>query len=316
MKFNKLLMLDYDKASFGSAQWQRLKALSKEQVLLPTDDPSLQSHLQTADCLLVKLGAKVNKTLIDKMPSLRYIGILGTGYGRIDSSYAASKGIAVCNIAGYSTESVSEFVFALILEHLRELSRAKAQAAKGLFSEKGFSASELKGKKFGIIGLGRIGSRTAEIASSGFGAEVHYWSRQRKGAYEQKGIVYQALEPLLEGSDLISIHLELNKGTERILDAEKIKKIKPGALVLNLSPMELIDIKALAARLEKGDLFFITDHADELDLEEAKLLSSFPTCTLYPAIGYISKEATQAKMGMFVDNLENFLKGKPTNKVN
>jgi len=316
MKFNKILLLGYGKETFDSKQWQRLKALSKEQVLLPADGPEAPKHFSTADCLLVKLGVKVNKTLIDKMPVLRYIGILGTGYNRIDTSYAASRGIAVCNIAGYSTESVSEFVFALILEHIRELSRAKEQAAKGLFSEEGFTASELKGKQFGIIGLGRIGGRTAEIASSGFGAEVHYWSRQRKGAYEQKGILYQSLDPLLEGSDFLSIHLESNKGTEHILDAARVKKIKPGALLLNLAPMELIDIPALAARLEKGNLFFITDHADELTLEDAKLLSSFSNCTLYPAIGYITKEATQAKMDLFVANLENFLKGKPTNKVN
>ena len=88
--------------------------------------------------------------------------------------------ITVCNIAGYSTEGVAELAFGLLIENIRELERAKVQARKGDYSEASFQGFELKNKKFGIIGLGRIGGRIAEIAKNGFGADVSYWSKNRK----------------------------------------------------------------------------------------------------------------------------------------
>lgn len=316
MRFEKILMLGYDKQALEQKQWQRIEKLAKSCILLPNGSPEISGHFATTDCLLVKLGATVDKKMIDSMPKLRYVGMLGTGYGRIDAVYAASKNIAVCNIAGYSTESVAEFVFAVILEHLREIERAKKQAREGKYSEEGFKAYEIKSKVFGIIGLGRIGGRVAEIASGGFGADVLYWSRKRKENFEKKGIKYRELDVLLKESDFISLHMALNKETNLFLNESRIQRIKPGAVVVNLSPMELVDMPALVKRLNTGDIHFILDHSDELTEADAKLLSAHKNCIMYPPIGYITKEATSAKREMFVDNLENFLKGKPTNKVN
>jgi len=308
-------MLGYGKETFGEKQWERLDQLANERVLVPKDSPEISNHLD-ANCLLVKLGATVDSKMIDIMPNLKYIGMLGTGYGRIDADYAATKGITVCNIAGYSTESVAELVFALMLEHIREIERGKKQASEGNYSEEGFSVYEIKDKVFGIIGLGRIGARTAEIALHGFGADVRYWSKNRKEEYEKRGVKYQDIDSLLRESDFISLHLEYNKNTEHFLNQDRIQMIKPGAVVVNTAPMELIDITALEKRLEEGDITFILDHSDELSESEAKQLAKCRNCILYPPIGYISKEATLAKLDMFVDNIENFLNGKPTNKVN
>lgn len=316
MKFDKILMIGYDEETLSSQQWKEIEEYCKEYVLLPKDSPKISENLTNTDCLLVKLGATVDQKMIDSMPNLKYIGMLGTGYGRIDGTYAASKNITVCNIAGYSRESVAEFVFAMILDHIREIERAKKEAREGNYSEDGFQASEIKDKLFGIIGLGANGSRTAEIASEGFRANVRYWSRKRKDNYEQKGIKYQDLDTLLNESDFISIHLELNTETNLFLNEERIQRIKPGAVIVNTAPMELFDIKALVKRLKLEDIYFILDHSDELEESVAKLLSVHKNCIMYPPIGYITKEATLAKMGMFVDNLGNFLKGTPTNKVN
>lgn len=316
MQFEKILLIGYDKETLGPKQWQRIGKITKEYVLVPKDSPKILENLATTDCLLVKLGATVDKRMIDSMPKLKYIGMLGTGYGRIDAAYTASKNITVCNIAGYSTESVAELVFAMILEHIREIEHAKKQARKGNYSEDGLKAYELKGKVFGIIGLGRIGGRTAEIALEGFGADVRYWSRQRKDNYEKKGIKYQDIDMLLKESDFISLHLASNNETNLFLNKERIQKIKPGAVIVNVAPMELIDIKALVNRLKLGDIYFILDHSNELTESDAKLLSANQNCIIYPHIGYISKEATLAKRDMFIDNIENFLKGTPRNKVN
>ncbi|MCK5561958.1 MAG: hypothetical protein KAJ51_15270 [Thermoplasmata archaeon] len=316
MKFEKILMIGYDEKTFNQEQWNRIDLMTNQRILLPKDSPEISEHLITTDCILVKLGATIDQNMIDSMPKLKYIGMLGTGYGRIDASYAASKDITVCNIAGYSTESVAEFVFSLILEFIREIERGKIQARGGNYSEDGFRAYEIKGKTFGVIGLGRIGSRTAEIASEGFGADTRYWSRRRKDEYENKGIKYQEVEELLKESDFISIHLEFNKETEHFLNNDLIQKIKPNSVVVNTAPMELIDINALEKRLEIGDISFILDHSDELTESDATRLSKYENCIIYPPIGYISNEATLAKLDMFVDNIENFMEGTPTNKVN
>lgn len=316
MKFEKILMIGYDEETFSSQQWNKIEEYCEDYVLLPKDSPKISENLTNTDCLLVKLGATVDEKMIDSMSKLKYIGMLGTGYGRVDATYAASKNITVCNIAGYSTESVAELVFAIILDHIREIERAKKQAREGNYSEDGFQASEIKDKLFGIIGLGTIGSRTAEIASEGFRANVRYWSRKRKDDYEQKGIKYQDLDTLLNESDIISLHLELNNETNLFLNEERIQRIKPGAVIVNTAPMELIDIEALVKRLKLGDIYFILDHSDELEESDAKLLSAYQNCIIYPPIGYITNEATLAKMDMFVNNIENFVKGTPTNKVN
>lgn len=309
-------MVGYSKGDLGTLQETRLATLGQQITILPKDSKDISRHLSSADCLLVRLGASVDKEMIDGAPQLKYIGMLGTGYGRIDTEYASKKGIAVTNIAGYSTEGVAELAFGIIIEHARELERAKLQARKGDYSEATFEGYEIKNKKFGVIGLGRIGQRVAQIALKGFDAQVSYWSRNRKKDLEKLGMRYKTIETLLKECDFVSIHLAYVSQTKKILNSKRIKMIKPGSVVVNLAPMELIDIKALEERLKKGDITFILDHSDELSSGDAKSLSKYNNCIMYPPIGYITKEATAAKLSMFVDNIENFLKGKPTNRVN
>ena len=316
MKFKKILMIGYSKGDLGEVQESRLSNLGQQILKLPKDSSDITKHLSTTDCLLVRLGAGVDKKMIDSAPNLKYIGMLGTGYGRIDVKYTALKGITVCNIAGYSTEGVAELVFGLILEHIRELERAKSQARKEDYSEASFQGYEIRNKRFGVIGLGRIGQRVAEIALNGFGAKVSYWSMNRKKNLEKQGFQYQTMEALLGESDFISLNLAYNPQTKGILDRQRIKLIKSGSVVINLAPMELVDIDALESRIKGGDITFILDHSDELAPADAKRLSNYKSCVMYPPIGYITKEATEAKLGMFVDNIESYLKGRSSNKVN
>lgn len=309
--FNKILFLNFLEANLKPEYWNRVDKITKKKILLNADSPDVKEHLD-ADCLLIKLGMGADKKLIDSMPNLKYIGMYGTGYGRIDAAYATKKHIAVCNIAGYATEGVAEFVFGALLEHLREITRAKIQAHIGNYSEASYTGTEIKGKTFGVIGLGRIGGRVAELAK-GFGAQVIYWSHQRKSV---AGIKYMDTDTLLKTSDIISLHMSFNPATKGFLDAKRIAIIKPGAVVINTAPMELVDIEALEKRLKKDDITFILDHSDELDPKVAKRLSGYNNCILYPPIAYTTKEATNRKQEIFVGNLENFIKGKPMNKVN
>ncbi len=315
-KFKIILMLGYNKSDLGEKEWTRLKKLSRSLVLLPKDSAKLNINLTNCDCLLVRLGAVVDKQMIDNAPKLKYIGMLGTGYGRIDAVYAAKKGITVCNIAGYGKESVAELAFGIIIDQIRNLEQMKIQARKGNYSEPSIPGTEIKGKKFGVIGLGNIGGRIAKIAKDGFQVDVSYWSRHRKKGAEKNGIKFQDVNELLVTSDFISLNLAYVPETKSFIDKQKIRLIKPGAIFLNLAPMELVDINALEKRLKKGNITFITDHADELSPKQVNQLSKYKTCVMYPPIGYVTREATAAKMGMFVHNIENYLNGNASNKVN
>jgi phosphoglycerate dehydrogenase-like enzyme len=316
MKFKQVLMVGYVPENLKPEDWERIDRLTEKKILVPKDSPQILQYLPSTDCLLVKLGATIDKEMIDRADNLEYVGMFGTGVGRIDLSHAASKGIAVCNVAGYSTEGVAEFVFAVILEHVREVERAKRQARDGDYSEATYSGTELKGKTFGVVGLGRIGSRVAEMALNGFGEDVRYWSKIRKPEIEKKGIRYQKIEDLIKESEFISLHLEYNEQTKDFLNEDRIKLIKPGAVVVNLAPMEIVKVGALLQRLAAGDMTFILDHSDELTAEQAKQLAKYKNCVMYPPIAYTTKEATALKQTMFVDNMENYLNGRPSNKVN
>ena len=317
MKFKKILMIGIEQSTIFTEKWNRINELCEEIKVLPKDSSEIDNNLGDTDCILVTLGATIDKNMIDKAPNLKYIGTFSTGYGRVDDEYAASKGIAVCNISGYSTESVAELAFSVILENIRDISRAKIQAGNGDYSEATFKATEIANKNFGVIGLGNIGTRIAEIASNGFNANVMYYSRTRKMDRETEKILYQGnIKSLVEECDFLSINLAYNNETEKFLSAELVSAIKPGAVVVNLSPMELIDFEALLKRLQVGDITFIMDHSDELTKEQATELAKYSNCILYPPIGYISAEAKVLMQKIFVDNIQNYLEGNPTNKVN
>lgn len=311
MKLHKILCLDYTGQELEQGYWQELDNLASERVV--TSEDEIAKHAE-ADALLVKLGAKVGKDLIDRLPNLKYIGMLGTGYGGIDTAYAASKGITVSNIADYATEGVAEFTFGILLEYLRDIAKARSQAKAGNYSDD-FTGGEIKGKKFGVIGLGDIGTRTAQLAKA-FGADVYYWSRNRKEDAEQNGIKYCELVELIANSDIITLNLALNHETEGIINAELINSVKRHAIFINPSPMELIDFNALLERLKKNDIAFMLDHSDEMTEEQLKALQSLDNAIVYPAIAYLTREAGQLKKRIYIDNIKNYLAAKPTNKVN
>ena len=305
MKFRKILVTGFDRSNLNENIWTRIQKNADKIIFKPEAG---------IDCLFSKFN-KVDKKFIDGLPQLKYIGLLATGFGTVDVAYAKQKKIVVSNIPGYATESVAEFVFGLILEHIRDLEKAKLVGRKSDYSGNGFSAYEIKGKQFGIIGLGRIGSRVAEIAL-GFGAKVSYWSKNRKKEMEKKGIRYEPIDKFIPECDFLSLHLSKTRETEGILNKKRIDLIKKGAVVINTAPMELVDLSALANRLKKRDMTFIFDHPDEMEKKDVEKLSQNKNCIVYPPIGFVSEEARAIKQEIFASNLENFLKCRPTNQVN
>src|SRR5665213_419587 len=310
MKLQKIVCLGFSGSELEVNYWAEIGELVDNRVLV-ADVKDLGDNTD-ADGLLVKLGAKVPKEIIDKLPDLKYIGMLGTGYGGIDTDYAASKGITVTNIADYSTEAVAEFTFGMLIEWCRGINRGLQLAWEGVY-EDDKQGMEIKGKKFGVIGLGAIGRRTAELAQA-FGADVSYWSRNRKKDAESKGIKYKELDELVSSSDIITLNLALNPDTEGTISADLLNRMKKNCIFINPSPMELIDFDALLVRLRKEDLVFMLDHSDEMTEVQLKQLKEIARCKIYPAIAYITSEASKLKKRIYVDNIKNFLEGKPSNK--
>jgi glycerate dehydrogenase len=313
MKLKKLECLGFSGSELEDGYWEELDGLAKARIMVENETELIENT--NTDGLLVKLGAKVDKGLIDKLPDLKYIGMLGTGYGGIDTAYATTRGITVTNIADYATESVAEFTFGILIEWCRGISRALGLAWDGIYEDDNHSGMEIKDKQFGVIGLGHIGRRTAELAQA-FGCDVTYWSRTRKPDAEAKGVKYQELDDLLTNSDIITLNLALNPETKGIINADRLKKIKTDTIFINPSPMDLIDFEALVTRLKQKDMVFMLDHSDEMTAEQLKDLRPLPTCKVYPAIAYLTREANRLKKRIYVDNLKNFLDGKPSNKVN
>lgn len=315
MKFNKALLIGIDKSALSDESWEKIDKLCQRKVFTLKDSAEIKNQLADTDCLLVGFGISITKEDIDSAPKLKYIGLLATAFGKVDINYAKKKNVTVCNLGSYSTESVAEFIFAAILENIRGLEIGKARGRKGDYSEVGIKATEIKGKIFGVLGLGSIGGRVAQIAK-GFDANVKYWSKNRKKNLEAKGIEYQTADKLIAESDFLSINIAQNSDTNNFLNAKRFQSLKRGAVVINTAPMELVDISALTKRLQKGDITFILDHSDEMSKQDLEKISKFNSCIIYPPMAYISNEAKIAKQEIFIGNMENFLNGKPSNLVN
>lgn len=316
MKFEKILVYNINRSkNLDPQSWKKIESLGNKLIFIPKDDLKLREELADTDCLLVAFGTNVTKEDMDSAPRLRYIGVLATAFGKIDVLHAKKKKIIVSNLKGYSTESVAEFVLAAILEYIRNLEEGKKRGKSGNYSEVGISAIEIKNKIFGIVGLGAIGSRVAEIAL-GFGADIRYWSKNRKNNFEKKGVKYETFENLISKADIISINLAQTKDTEKIFNKKAFQQVKSGTIIINTAPMELVDIDGLEQRLKNKDITFILDHSDEMAREDIEKLSKYPNCIIYPPIAYVSKEAAENRKRIFIQNIEAFLKGKPINVVN
>lgn len=315
MKFKKIVLLDFEKGTLGKEYLDRLAKITNAVEIVGPDDKQRLEKIKDADALLVRIFTKVDKEIINHCKYLKYVSAYSTAFNEIDAEYAAQKGIVVTNVPGYSTEAVAEFFFAELLAHIRELEKAKKQAKKGDYSFDKFLVWELKDKTLGIIGLGAIGKRVAEIGL-GFGMKVIYWSRNRKKDYERRGIKYVSVSKLLKTSDIIGLHLALNEETKGFLNKQRLAKIKPGAILASPSPLKLIDLNALIKLLEAGRLHFIADSFDEVDEKIRSKFKPLKNCTMYPPVAFRTREALKTKDEIYIDNIVSFSKGKIKNRVN
>jgi len=309
--FKKAVLVNIKESDLDKSYWDKLDELVESKVFITRDDPKLKDELKECDCLLLGFQVDTQKDIIDAAPNLAYIGVLATAYGTIDTEYAKSKNIPVCNLAGYSSEAVAEFTLAILLYQIRSLEEGINRGKSGNYDFAGMKARELKDSKFGVIGLGSIGGRVAELAA-GFGANVSYWSRDKKSV----PFTYQDLDTLMSTCDYISVNVAETPETTGLLNGDNLPKVKAGAVIISTVPPPVVETQALADRLAKGDIVFVSDHADEMPENELDKLKQYKNCILLPAIAFITDEARQVKQEMFVGNIKAALNKAPVNTVN
>lgn len=246
-------------------------------------------------------------------PELRLLSVAFTGIDHVGTEACREQGVTVCNAAGYSDETVAELAIGMAVGAMRRMVTADAAVRRGGTSA-GIGGREIAGRTVGIIGLGRIGMRTAELFQA-FGARVIAFSRTEKPEAKARGIEYRSLEQVLSESDILSLHLPNNAETRGMIGREQIALMRPDAVFINCARGPIVDNAALAEALNEDRLGFVC--ADVFDMEPP-LPADYPllhakNTLLTPHQGFISEESMERRAGIVFGNVYAWLDGKPEN---
>ena len=315
----KIVILDAFTANPGDMSWKGLEELGELMVYDRTKAEETVARAADADIVLTN-KVIINKEVIAQLPQLKYIGVLATGYNVVDIKAAHERGIIVTNVPAYSTESVAQMVFAHLLtvtnrtEHYAILNRQGRWSTNPDFSYWDTELTELAGKTFGIVRLGNIGSRVAQIALA-FGMKVKALTSKTADALPI-GIEKASLEELLATSDVLSLHCPLTDNTRQMINSETLRQMKPTAILINTGRGPLVDDQAIAEALEEGKLAaFCADVLTEEPPKADNPLLKQPNAFITPHIAWATKEARIRLIQVATDNVSSFLNGKAVNVV-
>lgn len=310
----KIVVLDGYAANPGDLSWAPLEALGELTVYDRTAPEDVAARIAGAEMVLTN-KVVFNRTLLTQAKDLKYIGVLATGYNVVDVQAARELGIIVTNIPAYSTDSVAQLVFALLLEichHVGDHSRSVHAGRWSSCPDFCFWDSpliELSGKTMGIIGYGRIGRRVAEIARC-FGMKVIAWTRTPKDPE------CVSLEQLLQESDVISLHCPLFPETQGLINKNTISQMKDGVILINTSRGPVIQDADLAAALQSGKIYAAgLDVAAVEPMDANNPLLGLDNAIITPHIAWATKEARVRLMDIAVENIKAYLSGHPVNVV-
>lgn len=313
----KIVVLDGYTANPGDLSWKNLEALGALTVYERTQPTETVARAADAEIVLTN-KVIVSKEVMAKLPKLKYIGVLATGYNVVDIQEAHERGIIVTNVPAYSTESVAQMVFAHLLTVTNRTEHYAIQNRRGRWTENpdfcywDFPHMELAGKTFGIVGLGNIGQRVAQIALA-FGMKVKALSSKTS---LPAGIEKASLEELLATSDVLSLHCPLTENTRHLINADTLRQMKSTAILINTGRGPLMDDQAVAEALADGRLAaFCADVLSEEPPKADNPLLKQPNAFFTPHIAWASKEARIRLLQVATDNVRAFIGGKPVNVV-
>lgn len=314
-----IVILDGFTANPGDLEWDNLEKIGHLTVYERTKVSEVVGRCKNAEIVFTN-KTPISDVDLESLPKLRYIGVLATGYNVVNTEKARELGITVCNVPSYSTMSVAQNVFALILDITNSVSHYTVEVKQGKWSEcedfcfTDTPLSELAGKQMGIIGYGSIGRQVGNI-SMAFGMNVAVYTS--KTAEEVSPAIKLDLDELFRTSDVVSLHCPLNKDTFQIVNEERLSLMKPTSILINTGRGPLVDEAALARALKQGTIQGAG--IDVLSQEPPKAdnpLLYAPNIRITPHISWATREARTRLLEISIDNLKSFLAGKPVNVVN
>jgi len=256
--------------------------------------------------------------MLDRLPGLRVISYVGTGVGnRVDLAHATRRGIVVCNVPDWGNQAIAEFTFALLLAVAKQLRACHAMATRPEWQRYSINNLELGGMTIGLVGLGNIGQRVAEIACA-LGMRVVCTTRQpRRPRAMRAEVEHLPLDDLLRQSNVLSLHAALTDETRGMIGARELALLPPGAIVINTARGALLDTDALVAALQSGHVWGAgLDVFEQEPLPAGHPLTRLENVVLAPHAAGLTGPARRKLYTSCVRNIDNFAAGTPTNVVN
>ncbi len=316
-----IVILDGYAISQGTDIWQALASFGTLHLYDRSNKADVPSRIQNADIVIVNKVVLDRETL-EQCPRLRLICESATGYNNIDIDACRDFGITVSNVPAYSSASVAQLVFSLLLEMAQQVAKHNSAVHAGAwascpdFSFRLTPLFELQGKTLGIIGYGDIGQRVANIALA-FGMEVLACSRTHRPELARPHIQIVSQAEVLAQSDIISLHCPQNPESYHLICQETLAQMKDGAILINTARGACVVESDVCDALERGKLAFYG--ADVLAQEPPKAnhpLQNAPNCFLTPHMAWMTREAVDRLLETVVENIRAFTEGKPQNVVN
>lgn len=316
----KIVELDGYAANPGDLSWDALRELGDFELYDRSAPEEVVERAKDADIILVN-KVNITKEVMNRLPKLKYIGILATGYNVVDIVAAKARGIVVSNVPAYSTDSVAQTTFAHILNmtnriaHYARLNREGKWSRSADFCYWDTPLPELSGKTLGIVGLGNIGCKVARIALD-FGMDVFAYT-SKNATDLQEGIQKTTLDGLFAISDVLTLHCPLTPDTRELINKASLKKMKRGALLVNTGRGPLVNEADVAEALKSGKLGGYG--ADVMCSEPPSAdnpLFKQPNAFITPHIAWATKEARARLLTTCIENIKAFIDGHPQNVVN
>ncbi len=316
----QIVLLDGYASNPGDLTWEPLKEMGEVTVYDRTQPSEVVERAHDAEIIVTNKVTLTRQTL-EQLPNLRLICVLATGYNTIDTLAARDLGITVCNVPAYSTDSVAQMVFALILNMTNRVAHYARQTREGRWSAApdfcywDLPVSELAGKTLGIVGLGHIGAKVASIARE-FGMDIFAFTSKNSidlPDYIQK----TTLEGLFGVSDILTLHCPLTPDTHELINARTLARMKRGALLVNTGRGPLVNEADVAEALASGQLggYGADVMCSEPPAADNPLFAQ-PNAFITPHIAWASVEARQRLLNATFDNIRAFQDGHPKNVVN
>ena len=315
----KIVVLDGYGLNPGDLSWDAVSQLGELTVYDRTSSEEVIARSAGAEAILTNKTV-ITAEIMEALPDLKYIGVLATGYNVVNIDAAREKGIVVTNIPAYSTPSVAQMVFAHILNIAQQVQHHSEEVRKGRWTNNAdfcfwdTPLIELREKKIGLVGLGHTGYNTARIAI-GFGMQVTAYT-SKSSLQLPPEIKKRTLDELFSECDIVSLHCPLTDETKELVNAERLRLMKPTAILINTGRGPLVNEQDLADALNAGKLY--AAGLDVLSSEPPKAdnpLLTARNCYITPHIAWASLEARTRLMDILVENIKAFQAGKPINNV-